>query len=281
MNGSRDCPLAAAAKPQLHERQPTPAPVTHHTALNTKALPGRLIVVEGIDGSGKSTQLDLLHKWLRSEGYATVFTEWNSSPIVRGTTRRGKRRKLLTPMSFSLIHAADFASRTYREIRPALQAGVIVLADRYFYTAFARDAARGVNRRWLRDLYSFAIPTDLAFYFDVPLEESIARITVGRDGLKFYEAGLDMGFADDSLESFRIFQSRILHEYNSLCREFEITRIDATLPLVEQQAQLRKLVASQLEGVPRVPQNEINDLLQKTGLAGHYLRDAAMQSDRT
>ncbi|MYG34633.1 MAG: thymidylate kinase, partial [Gemmatimonadetes bacterium] len=125
-------------------------------------LPGRLIVVEGIDGSGKSTQLDLLHKWLRSEGYVTVFTEWNSSPIVRDTTKRGKRKQLLTPMSFSLVHAADFASRTHEQILPALQAGVIVLADRYVYTAFARDAARGVNRNWVRDLYSFAPPPNLA-----------------------------------------------------------------------------------------------------------------------
>ena len=244
---------------------------------DTEQLTGRLIVVEGIDGSGKSTQLDLLHKWLRSEGYATVFTEWNSSPIVRGTTRRGKRRKLLTPMSFSLIHAADYASRMHAQIRPALQAGVIVLADRYVYTAFARDAARGVNPQWLRDLYSFAVPPNLAVYFNVPLEESIARITLGRDELKYYEAGLDMGFADEPKESFRVFQSRILEEYDALCSEFAIKRIDATLPLTEQQAQFREVVREQLDGVPRGPRNEITDLLQKTGLSGHYLAGSALR----
>ncbi len=251
--------------------------MTLPAAANSEPLPGRLIVVEGIDGSGKSTQLDLLHKWLRSEGYATVFTEWNSSPIVRGTTRRGKRRKLLTPMSFSLIHAADYASRMYAQIRPALQAGVIVLADRYIYTAFARDAARGVNRRWLRELYSFAVPPNLAVYFDVPLEESVARITLGRDKLKFYEAGLDMGFAEEPLESFRIFQGRILEEYDALCSEFQIRRIDATLPLIEQQARFRAVVREQLEGVPRAPRNTISSLLQQTGLNGHYLADAALR----
>lgn len=254
--------------------QPDPANGIH---ANAEQLPGRLIVVEGIDGSGKSTQIDLLHKWLRSEGYATVFTEWNSSPIVRGTTRRGKRRKLLTPMSFSLIHAADYASRMYAQIRPALQAGVIVLADRYVYTAFARDAARGVNRRWLRDLYSFAVPPNLAVYFDVPLEESIARIILGRDELKHYEAGLDMGFADEPKESFRIFQSRILEEYHALSEEFGIMRIDATLPLTEQQTAFRELVREQLDGVPRAPRNEITDLLQKTGLSGHYLTSSALR----
>ena len=120
-------------------------------------LPGKLFIVEGIDGSGKSTQLDLLHKWLVSQGYLVVATEWNSASIVKQTTRRGKKRRLLTPMSFSLIHSADFASRTYQQILPALRGGAVVLADRYVYTAFARDAVRGVNRDWLRELYSFAV----------------------------------------------------------------------------------------------------------------------------
>ena len=98
-------------------------------------LKGKLFIVEGVDGSGKSTQIDLLHKWLVSQGYLVVFTEWNSSPIVKATTRRGKREKLLTPMSFSLIHAADFASRVHMQILPALEAGAIVLSDRYGYNA--------------------------------------------------------------------------------------------------------------------------------------------------
>ena len=214
-------------------------------------LPGRLIVVEGIDGSGKSTQLDLLHKWLRSEGYVTVFTEWNSSPIVRDTTRRGKRRQLLTPMSFSLIHAADFASRTHEQILPALQAGVIVLADRYVYTAFARDAARGVNRDWVRDLYSFAPPPSLALYFHVSLDESIRRIAASRAEIKFYEAGMDLGLSDDLTESFRLFQGRILDEYDALCEEYDITRVDASASLVSQQVLVRELVKPLIEDLPR------------------------------
>ena len=127
--------------------------------------PGKLFVVEGIDGSGKSTQIDLLHKWLVSQGYLVVFTEWNSSPIVRRTTRRGKRRRLLTPLSFSLIHPCDFANRVNDQILPALRAGAIVLADRYVYTAYARDGARGMGSRWLRRLYSFAPEPTMAFYF--------------------------------------------------------------------------------------------------------------------
>ena len=165
---------------------------------------GRLFIVEGIDGSGKSTQLDLLHKWLLSRGYLTVFSEWNSSPIVKDTTKRGKKRRLLSPMSFSLIHAADFANRVHAQILPALQAGAVVLADRYVYTAFVRDAVRGVDGGWLRSVYSFAVRPRLAFYFDVPLEEAIRRIMEGRPSLKYYEAGLDLGLADDPSDSFRL-----------------------------------------------------------------------------
>lgn len=111
---------------------------------------GVLIVVEGIDGSGKSTQIHLLHQWLVSAGYRVFFSEWNSSALVKGTTRLGKKRKSLTPTTFSLIHATDFADRTEHQIIPALKAGAVVLADRYVYTAFARDAARGVSRDWVR-----------------------------------------------------------------------------------------------------------------------------------
>ena len=124
--------------------------------------PGKLFIVEGIDGSGKSTQLALLAQWLRSEGHLVIHSEWNSSPIVKATTSRGKKKQLLTPLTFSLIHATDFSDRVERDIVPALKAGAIVLADRYVYTAFARDASRGVDRRWGRSLYRFAVTPTLA-----------------------------------------------------------------------------------------------------------------------
>jgi dTMP kinase len=131
---------------------------------------GKLIIVEGIDGSGKSTQISLLSRWLRSQGYAVAFSEWNSSPLVRQTTRRGKKKEMFTPTTFSLIHATDFADRSESYILPLLKAGAIVCADRYAFTAYARDVARGVSRRWVRNLYRFAIRPDLAFYFRVPLD---------------------------------------------------------------------------------------------------------------
>jgi dTMP kinase len=236
--------------------------------LNHK-LPGRLIIVEGIDGSGKSTQLDLLRKWLVNQGYLVIFSEWNSSPIVKGITRLGKRRQLLSPMSFSLIHAADFASRTHSEIMPALQSGAVVLADRYVYTAYARDAVRGVNRAWLRRLYSFAVEPSLAFYFDVPLEEAMRRISVGRPELKFYEAGLDLGLSNDPYESFRRFQGLIRQEYECLVNEFGLQRMDATESLVHQQQRMRELVRPHLDAAMRLPNLPPADPWQVASLLGH------------
>ncbi|MGZ4144515.1 MAG: dTMP kinase [Actinomycetota bacterium] len=238
-----------------------------------KELPGKLFVVEGIDGSGKSTQLDLLHKWLVSQGYLVLFSEWNSSPIVKTTTKRGKKRHLLSPVSFSLIHAADFANRTHAQILPALQTGAIVLADRYVYTAFARDAVRGMSKDWLRRLYSFAVKPTLAFYYDVPLDEAVSRIMEGRPALKFYEAGLDLDLSDDPEESFRIYQGMIRAEYELLVKEFDLIRMDATKTLVTQQKRMRELVAPHLSGVMRVDDGSVSDTLRQEGLLGRYLAD--------
>jgi dTMP kinase len=209
--------------------------------------PGRLFIVEGIDGSGKSTQLSLLHKWLESKGYGVVFSEWNSSPLVKDTTKLGKKKKMLTPATFSLIHSTDFADRTEKSILPLLKAGAVVLCDRYSYTAFARDVARGMDRQWVRDLYDFAVAPTVAFYFRVPLETAIGRITAARDCLRYYEAGMDLGLSDDAIQSFRIFQGRILDEYESMVDEFGLTVIDATLPVEEQQVLVRQIAQSHLQ----------------------------------
>ncbi len=217
------------------------------TRARDDAFPGRLFIVEGIDGSGKSTQLSLLHKWLESKGYGVVFSEWNSSPLVKDTTKLGKKKKMLTPATFSLIHSTDFADRTEKSILPLLRAGAVVLCDRYVYTAFARDVARGMDRQWVRSLYEFAVKPTVAFYFRVPLDIAIGRITAARDCLKFYEAGMDLGLSDDPVESFGLFQGRILDEYERMVPEFALTVIDATLPVEEQQTQVRRIARMHLE----------------------------------
>nr|MBI3612287.1 hypothetical protein [Nitrospirota bacterium] len=150
--------------------------------------------------------------------------------------------------TFSLLHATDFANRLYYDILPPLKAGMVVLADRYAYTAFARDAVRGVSPAWVRKLYGFAIRPDMAFYFKVPIEVAINRLLGGmRAQFKYYEAGMDMGLSQDMTESFRIFQSRILLEYDKIVSEYGLITMDATKEIEEQQNDMRQLVSTALE----------------------------------
>jgi len=222
--------------------------------LNTLATPhtypGRLFVVEGIDGSGKTTQLGLLAKWLTASGHRVFVTEWNSSALVKAATKAGKKKNALTPMTFSLLHATDFADRLLYKIVPPLKAGMIVLADRYAFTAFARDAARGVDRQWVRDLYSFAVRPDLCVYFRVTIDVSLDRLLARRVKLKFYEAGMDMGWSTNPTESFRIFQSKVLEEYDRIVPEHSLSVVDASGTITEQQREFRLLVSENLERQP-------------------------------
>ena len=218
-----------------------------NTLTTPHEYPGKLFVVEGIDGSGKTTQLALLAKWLSAAGHPVFVTEWNSSALVKAATKAGKKKNALTPMTFSLLHATDFADRLLYNIIPPLKAGMIVLADRYAYTAFARDTARGVDRQWVRELYSFAVKPDLAVYFRVPIDVSTDRLLARRVKLKFYEAGMDMGWSTNLVDSFRIFQGKVLDEYDRLTDEFGLHVVDATGSITDQQRVFRKLVSQHLE----------------------------------
>ena len=227
------------ATPPVHDgsllRQPHP-------------YPGRLITVEGIDGSGKSTQLLLLERWLTSQGYRVHFTEWNSSLLVRRSMKRGKKKDLLTPTTFSLLHAVDFADRLTYRIVPPLKAGMIVLCDRYVFTAFARDVARGVHPQWVRRVYGFAPRPDLTLYFRVPIDVSLQRLLSGRTKLKYHEAGMDLGLAQDPVESFRLFQSRVLEIYDHLTDDYGLEVVDATGDIPSQQQRVRATVERMLRG---------------------------------
>lgn len=210
--------------------------------MNQMKMDGKLIVVEGIDGSGKSTQIHLLEKWLAYKGINVFKSEWNSSETVKEITSKGKKKGLLTPTTFSLLHATDFADRYERNILPLLRAGYFVLADRYVYTAFARDVVRGCNPDWVRKVYDFAIKPDFIFYFRVPVDIAVDRILVGRPKLKYYEAGMDMNLSNDPYESYRIFQGRIIEQYDSVAKSEGFTVIDGTLNIEEQQKILRKKI---------------------------------------
>jgi len=214
---------------------------------------GKLIIVEGIDGSGKSTQIDLVYKWLQDKGKSVYFSEWNSSPLVKSTTKLGKKQRLFTPTTFSLIQATDFADRWENHLLPMLEAGVIVIADRYAFTGFARDVARGVDRKWVRNLYSFAFQPDLALYFQIDIDTAVERILASRSKIKYYEAGMDLGLSDKKITSFRLFQGRVLEEYEKMAGEFNFNIIDAKQPVEKQQKDIRALVNTMLRGWEGLP----------------------------
>jgi dTMP kinase len=209
----------------------------------TSAKAGRLIAVEGVDGSGKSTQLHLLEQWLRHKNLKVFKTDWNSSQTVKEITSRGKKKGLLTPTTFSLLHATDFADRYERNILPLLEAGYFVLADRYVYTAFARDIVRGCHPAWVRKIYSYAAKPDLTFYFRVPVDIAVSRILAGRPKLKYYEAGMDMNLSNDPYESYRIFQGRIVEQYESMVESQGLVAVDANRGIETQQVEVRERVA--------------------------------------
>jgi len=209
--------------------------------------PGRLIAVEGLDGSGKSTQIYLLKRWMEWQGLKVFFSEWNSSDLVKSATSKGKKRELLTPTTFSLIHATDFADRYERQLVPLLRAGYVVLCDRYIFTAFARDTVRGCPMEWVRGIYNFAALPDLVFFFKADLHVSLNRILEGRPMLKYFEAGMDLGLSADPYESFRIFQGRILEQYLSMSTEFDFLVVNANEPIEAQQNTVRELIANKLE----------------------------------
>ena len=207
---------------------------------------GTLVCVEGIDGSGKSTQLSLLRDWLKSIGKDVIYTEWNSSPLISQTTKLAKKKNMLSPRTFSLLHAVDFADRLKQVIAPALKAGFIVLADRYAYTAFARDVARGVDPEWVREVYNFAIKPDLTIYFDIDPKTSMERICFNRTP-KFYEAGMDLKLSSDPFESYIMFQSKVVKEYKKMLKEFGIISLNANDTIHKKQVEIRGLLTEILK----------------------------------
>lgn len=209
-------------------------------------LPGSLVVVEGVDGSGRGTQLDLLTAWLQAEGYGVVRTAWNSSKLVSKTIADARKQQTLTPLTYSILHATDVAERQQAEIIPALEAGYVVLADRYVFTALARDIARGVTRDWMYNLYSFALRPDLAIYLRVDAETSMRR-TMGIAGEASAEEALESASVRGTVASFRVFQQRVIEEYDRLIAPFGLLPMDAALPIRTQQLLLRRKVADMLD----------------------------------
>lgn len=188
---------------------------------------GLLIVIEGTDGSGKSTQLELLKRSIEDKSYGVMISEWKTSRLIAGVIDEAKDRNLLNATTYSLLYAADFADRLENQIIPALKSGFIVLLDRYYYTALARDVVRGQDVEWVKNLYDYAPQPDLIFYLDMPVDVLLKRI-IGTTGLDYYESGRDVGFSTDFYKSFEMYQNKCLEEYNRMKNEYGFRCIDGT-----------------------------------------------------
>ncbi len=220
--------------------------------------PGTLIAIEGTDGVGRSTQIQLLREWLEVQGYGVIETGWTRSRLMQPTIELAKASNTLNKLTFVLLYATDFADRLEKEIIPALKAGFVVLSDRYIFTALARAGVRGTDRQWLRNLYGFAIAPHLVFYLKLDVETLIGRVLAAR-GMDFWESGMDLKLGDDIYDSFRAYQARLLREYASMAEEFRFRNIDARRPVEMIQDELRRKVAAYLEqaeaqagGSPRI-----------------------------
>jgi len=200
--------------------------------------PGLLVAFEGVDGSGKTTQRKLLKAWLEDNGEEVVSTKWNSSPLFKGLIRAKKAAHLLNPVSYAVLHAADFRYRLETVIRPALSQGKIVLADRYVFTGIARDVARGMTRDRARSLYFSVRKPNLVFYFSAHPLTTAQRIAASRE-MKFYEAGQDVTGLPDPLESYLRFAPAVMREYMQLHREFGFIIVNAEQPICEQHRFIR------------------------------------------
>ena len=215
--------------------------------LRLKPLPGHLIVVEGTDGVGRSTQIEMLRSWLEVEGYAVSNTGWTRSPLLSETINEAKAGHYLTVTTFSLLYAADFADRLEHQIIPSLKAGFVVIADRYMYTAFARNAVMGANPAWTRRLFGVALVPDLVLYLEIDVEHLVSRVLAGK-GMNYWESGMHLALGTDIFESFDRYQRRLLEEYDRLADEFRFVRVDARRSVEEIQNDLRTHIARYLSG---------------------------------
>jgi dTMP kinase len=219
-------------------------------------LPGHLIVIEGTDGVGRSTQIELLRPWLELQGHAVSNTGWTRSPLLSDTINEAKAGHELTVLTFSLLYAADFADRLEHQIIPALSAGFIVIADRYMYTAFARNMVMGADPAWTRELFGFALVPDLVLYLEIDVDHLVPRVLEGK-GMDYWESGMHLALGTDIFDSFQRYQRRLIEEYNALAREFDFVTVDARRPVEEIQAALREEITRHLTRPrPRVAARE-------------------------
>lgn len=214
--------------------------------VDVKELSGKLVVVEGTDGVGRSVQIDKLCSWLESRGHAVTVTGLTRSELAGEAITRAKEGNTLSRLTRDLFYATDFADLYERRIVTALRAGFVVLADRYVYTLIARAEVRGSDPEWVRGIYGFALVPDVVFYLDIDVDTLVARVINDRT-FDYWESGMDLGLADDRYESFRLYQSALLGEFRELAREYSFDLLDARRSPETIQRAIRKRLAPLLE----------------------------------
>lgn len=208
------------------------------TYLNPSELKGRLIAIEGTDGVGRSTHIDMLQEWLEVQGYGVITTGWTRSNLMSKTIEVAKQGNILDRWSFSLLYATDFADRLEHQIIPALRSGFVVLADRYIYTAFARDVVRSGDPTWIRNVFGFAIVPDLVCYLRIDVDTLALRV-IESNGMNFWESGMDLKLGSDLYDSFKKYQALLIEEFDKMAEEFRFEVVDARKPPEEIQDALR------------------------------------------
>jgi dTMP kinase len=211
-------------------------------------MAGRLIVVEGADGSGRSTQIARLVEWLEGCGHGTVQVGLKRSTLVSEELERAQEGNILSRTTLSLFYATDFADQLENMILPALKAGFIVLADRYIYTLMARDMVRGMDEGWLKNLYGIAVEPDVVFYLNVPPEELVQRNLAKNAALDYWESGMDLGLSRDMFDSFMKYQTAMQNTFKKLQSTYGFTILDGMRPSEVVHLELRRRVSAVLAG---------------------------------
>ena len=220
--------------------------------MNLADLTGKLIVIEGTDGVGRTTQINLLKPWLEQQGRAVLDTGITRSALAGKGIKQAKEGHTLGRITLSLFYATDFADRLENEIAPALRAGFVVLTDRYIYSLMARTMVRGIDAPWIRTAYSFALKPDAVFYLRIGVDDLIPRVVFGQ-GFNYWESGMDLHPSEDMYESFRKYQTSLLAQFDVLAEEYSFEVIDASADIRTVFERLRAGVGRVLSGEPREP----------------------------
>jgi len=237
--------------------------------LKNEDLKGKLIVIEGTDGVGRSTQIDLLEEWLKVQGFGVMVTGWTRSRLMSRSIEMAKNGNMIDRMTLSLLYATDFADRLENQIIPALRSGFVVICDRYIYSALARDSLRNTDREWIKNVFGFAPIPDLVCYLRIDVENLIPRV-IESGGMNYWESGMDLHLADNIFDCFNKYQTSIIQSYDDLAEEHGFQVIDARRSVGEIQGELRQCVEA-------VVRNRPVNTAQLSSLSGGALHSSDIQ----